>query len=85
MFIVANYASDSLSMPKIFSAFEIILSLRYSIFMFLLGLGFFVEVMVAFDRFASIFNINHTAMIQIDPTTKESKKSINTKDNTDKS
>lgn len=39
--------------------------------MLILGLGFYYEVSVVFGRFASIFSINNTSMVEIDPETKE--------------
>ena len=37
--------------------------------MFVSGLGFYYEVKVVFERFASIFNIENVSMIEIDPKT----------------
>lgn len=58
-------------MAKIFSSLEVILSFKFSIFMVGLGLGFYYEVKVVFGRFASILKIEKTAMVQVDPDTKE--------------
>lgn len=71
MYIVAHYAGTHLSIPKIFSTLEVIFAFKYSIFMLGVGLGFYYEVKVVFERFASIFSIKRTSMIEIDPETKE--------------
>jgi hypothetical protein len=67
MYLVAHYTGTGLTMPKIFSTLEVIFAFKYSIFMLGVGLGFYYEVKVVFQRFASIFSIKRTAMIQIDP------------------
>lgn len=70
MFVAAHYANTQLDLAKIFSTLEIIMNFKLSIFMFILGLGFYYEVKVVFGRFANIFNIENTSMIKIDPITK---------------
>lgn len=71
MYVVAHYAGTGLSTAKIFSSLEVIFSFKFSIFMLSLGFGFYYEVKVVFTRFASIFNMKRTAMIEVDPETKE--------------
>lgn len=70
-YVVAHYVGTELSMAKIFSSLEVIFAFKFSIFMLGLGLGFYYEVKVVLDRFASIFKIERTAMVQVDPHTKE--------------
>jgi hypothetical protein len=62
-YVVAHYAGNQLSMAKIFSSLEVIFAFKFSIFMMGMGLSFFYEVKVVFERFASIFKIKRTAMI----------------------
>jgi len=57
MFLAAHYAGTGLTVSKIFSTLEIIISFKLSIFLFVIGLGFYYEAKVVFGRFASIFNI----------------------------
>lgn len=71
MYVVAHYVGIGLTTAKIFSSLEVIFAFKFSIFMLSIGLGFYYEVKVVFGRFASIFAIKRTAMIKIDPNTKE--------------
>jgi len=57
MFVAAHYAQTDLTLSKIFSTLDIIIHFKISIFIFATGLGFYYEVKVVFERFASIFNI----------------------------
>ena len=63
MFVAAHYAQIDLTLSKIFSTLDIIISFKISIFIFAFGLGFYYEVKVVFERFASIFNIENISMI----------------------
>lgn len=36
-----------------------------------MAMGFYYELVVVFERFASIFSIKNTSMVQIDPKSKE--------------
>jgi len=63
IYVVAHYTGTGLSMPKIFSTIEVIFAFKFSIFMMSLALGFYYEVNIVFERFASIFNIKKTGMI----------------------
>jgi len=55
MFVAAHYAQIDLTLSKIFSALDVILMFKYSIFLLTAGLGFYYEVKVVFERFANIF------------------------------
>jgi hypothetical protein len=70
MFISAHYANTGLTMAKIFSVIEMVITFRFYILMLCIGLGFYYEAKQVFGRFASIFNIKRTKMIEIDPRTK---------------
>ena len=70
MYLAAHYAGTGLDSNKIFSCMEVIFSFKYSIFMLISGLGFYHEVSVVFERFASIFSISNPTMLEIDPITK---------------
>jgi len=70
MFIVAYYASTGLTLAKIFSTLEVATALKQTIIMMALGLGVYYEIKVVFGRFANIFNIENTCMLQIDEATK---------------
>jgi hypothetical protein len=63
MYVVSHYTGTGLSIAQIFSSMEVIFSFKYAIYMLIVGLGFYYEVNVVLDRFASIFNIKRTAMI----------------------
>ena len=63
MFVVAHYVQTDLTLSKIFSTLDIIINFRLSIIMLVFGLGFYYEVKVVFERFASIFNIENVCMI----------------------
>jgi ATP-binding cassette subfamily C (CFTR/MRP) protein 4 len=71
MNLVAHYVGIPLTAAVIASTLEVIFSFKFSIIMLGLGLGFYYEVKVVFARFASIFSIKPTAMIRIDPLTKD--------------
>lgn len=45
--------------------------LRINIFFFSIGIGFFYELNVIFERFVNVLNIKNTQMIQIDEETKK--------------
>lgn len=77
MYVASHYSNTGLSTAKIFSCLEVVFSFKYSIFMLTLALGFYYEVVVVFTRFASVFNINNTAMVELHP---HSKKPIHSKD-----
>ena len=63
MFVAAHYAQTDLTLSKIFSTFDIIINFKLAIFILATGLGFYYEVKVVFERFASIFNIENISMI----------------------
>lgn len=67
--VVAHYSNNDLDFNRIFSTLEIMASFQLSVFIFSLGLGFYYEVDVVLSRFASVFNIEDTCMIKIDPKT----------------
>lgn len=71
MYFTSHYANIDLDLAKIFSCLEVIFSFRYSIFMLIIGVGFYYEVKVVFCRFATIFSIKNLSMVEIDPSTKE--------------
>ena len=79
MFVAAHYAQTDLTLSKIFSTLDIIINFKLSIFMFVSGLGFYYEVKVVFERFASIFNIENVSMIEIDPNTLQPISKLNDK------
>lgn len=71
MYLTSHYANTGLDLAKIFSCLEVIFSFRYSIFMLIMGVGFYYEVSVVFGRFANIFSIKNVSMVEINPVTKE--------------
>jgi hypothetical protein len=52
---------------KIFSSLQVLFSFKYSIKMVGFGLGFYYELKVILGRFASIFGINNTTMMELSP------------------
>jgi len=63
MFVVAHYIQTVLTLSKIFSTLDIIINFKQSLAYMTIGLGFYYEVKVVFERFASIFNIENVSMI----------------------
>jgi len=63
MFVAAHYAQTDLTLSKIFSTLDIIINFKLSIFLLASALGFYFEVKVVFERFASIFNVENISMI----------------------
>jgi len=57
MFLIVHYTETDLTLAKIFSTLDVIVSFKIAIYMLVTGLGFYYEVKVVFKRFASIFNI----------------------------
>ena len=57
MYILYYYNYDGLTWPVIFNAMEIIVALRMSTMILIVGVGFYHEVKVVFKRFANIFSI----------------------------
>lgn len=46
-------------------------SLKLNVLVLSLGIGLYYEIKVVYGRFASIFNIENTTMIEIDESTKQ--------------
>ena len=57
MLIIFYYVHGTLEWPLMFSTLEIMMSLRMSTLLLIMGVSFYYEVKVVFERFASIFNI----------------------------
>jgi hypothetical protein len=41
--------------------------LKVNIFFFAMGIGFYYQLNVIFERFANVFNIQNIQMVKIDP------------------
>jgi len=63
IFVAAHYVQTELTLSKIFSTLDIIINFKMSISILASGLGFYYEVKVVFERFASVFNIENVSMI----------------------
>lgn len=57
-------------MAKIFSTMELMVTLRLIVFFMGIGIGFYFELNIIFERFCTVLNIEDKRMIQIDPVTK---------------
>lgn len=64
MIVVATYAAG-IEYKKVFSVLEIMSALKMNVLMFTEGTGYFYELKVIFERFASIFNIKKKSMIKV--------------------
>lgn len=71
MLIIFYYIHGALPWPLMFSALEIMVSLRLSTLLLIMGVSFYYEVKVVFERFASVFNIEPRQMIRIHPESKK--------------
>ena len=71
MFITAQYTLNNLSTALIFSTLELMVFLKLNISFFGIGIGFFFEMIVIFERFVNVINIKNLQMIEVDSITKK--------------
>ena len=66
-FLVMHFTGqgESLNTATIFSTLEILVTLRLSLFCFGIGSGFYFELQVILERYASIMNLKDQRMIKV--------------------
>ena len=71
-FIILHFTDQGkgLSGAKIFATLELLVTARLMVFLMGISIGFLFELVVIFERFATIYNIQNKKMIEIDELTK---------------
>ena len=67
MYLASHYSNTGLDLAKMFSCLQVIFSFKHYITYLIVGLGCYYEVSVVCGRFANIFPIKDTSMVEIDP------------------
>ena len=72
-FLVMEFTGEGsgLTVAKIFATMELMVTTRLIVFFLGISMGFYFELIIIFDRFCTIYNIEDKRMIEIDPKTKE--------------
>lgn len=71
IFVHLTGYGKELTISKIFSTMELMITTRLLIYFFGFALGFYFQLKVIFGRFAQIYNIKDNKMIPIDPNTNQ--------------
>ena len=71
LFMHFTGSGSELTLAKIFSTMELMVTTRLLVFELGMAIGFYYELKVIFERFTNIYNIADKRMILIDEDTKE--------------